>query len=164
VGRPTVSPRSTPALAALTVAGVSFIVRPYRHDRGAPSYGLEAAAALGVEPQRVFKTLMASVDDVLVAAVVPVSGSLDLKALAQALGGRKASMAEPMLVQRRTGYVLGGIAPIGQRQPCRVVIDISALSQDTMLVSGGQRGLDVELAPGDLIDVTGALTAPIAGP
>lgn len=155
---------STPALAALAAAGIAFTARPYRHGDGDLSYGLEAAAALGAEPQRVFKTLMTSVDGLLVAAVVPVAGSLDLKALAQALGRRKAALADPVLAQRRTGYVLGGISPIGQRRPCPVVIDASALSHGTILVSGGQRGLDVELAPADLITATGALTAPIAGP
>lgn len=154
---------STPALAALTAAGIPFTARPYLHDAGVSSYGLEAATALGVQRERVFKTLMASVDGSLVAAVVPVSGSLDLKALAHAVGGRKATMADPAVAQRRTGYVLGGISPIGQRQPSPVVIDESVLAHGTIFVSGGQRGLDIELAPADLIAATQALTAAIAG-
>ncbi|TKV29567.1 Cys-tRNA(Pro) deacylase [Arthrobacter sp. NamB2] len=154
----------TPAVAALTAAGIPFVARPYVHDDGAPSYGLEAAAALGVEQERVFKTLMTSVDGSLVAAVVPVNGSLDLKALAHSLGARKATMADPAVAQRRTGYVLGGISPIGQRQPSPVVLDESAHAQSTIFVSGGRRGLDIELAPADLIAATQALTAAIAGP
>lgn len=163
MGRKQAGLRSTPALAALTDAGIPFTARPYAHDPSVSSYGLEAAAALDVEPARVFKTLMTAVDGALVAAVVPVSGSLDLKALAAALGRRKAAMADPDLAQRRTGYVLGGISPIGQRQVSPVVVDVSALSHATILVSGGQRGLDIELAPTDLIAATNALAAPIAG-
>ncbi|TYC99944.1 Cys-tRNA(Pro) deacylase [Arthrobacter echini] len=157
-------PGGTPALTALTAARIPFTVRPYTHEDGAPSYGLEAAAALGVEPARVFKTLMTSVDGALVCAVVPVSGSLELKALAAALGGRKASMADPETARRRTGYVLGGISPIGQRQHSPVVVDASVLDHATVFVSGGRRGLDIELAPTDLVAVTGARVAAIAGP
>ncbi|MHA7178668.1 Cys-tRNA(Pro) deacylase [Arthrobacter sp. MDB2-24] len=164
MGRKPTGSRSTPALAVLSAAGIAFSARPYQHDDGASSYGLEAAAALGVDPDRVFKTLMTSVDGSLVAAVVPVSGSLDLKALASALGRRKAAMADPALAQRRTGYVLGGISPLGQRHPSPVVIDASALDHPTVFVSGGQRGLDIELSPADLIVAAQALTAPIAGP
>ncbi|WDF32555.1 Cys-tRNA(Pro) deacylase [Arthrobacter agilis] len=163
MSRRTPGVRSTPALSALSAAGIDFTARPYQHDDGAPSYGLEAAAALGVEPERVFKTLMASVDGTLTVAIVPVSGSLDLKALAAALGRHRAVMADPAAAQRRSGYVLGGISPIGQRQPSPVVIDATALSHRTVFVSGGQRGLDVELAPADLVNVTNALVAPIAG-
>ncbi|WP_247826804.1 Cys-tRNA(Pro) deacylase [Arthrobacter antioxidans] len=163
VGRKITGPRSTPALAALTEAAVPFTAHPYSHEEGVSSYGLEAVAALGVDPERVFKTLMASVDGMLVAAVVPVSGSLDLKALASALGRRKAAMADPDAARRRTGYVLGGISPIGQRQASPVVVDRSALDHPTVFVSGGQRGLDVELAPADLVAVTHALIARIAG-
>ncbi len=150
-------------MAALVAANIPFTARPYTHEEGAPSYGLEAAAALGVEPRRVFKTLMASVDGALVAAVVPVSGSLDLKALAAALGKRKAVMADPDDARRRTGYVLGGISPIGQRQRSPVVVDRSALDHRTVFVSGGQRGLDIELTPAALMTATDALVAPIAG-
>lgn len=164
MARKPIGSRSTPALAALSAAGIPFTVRPYVHDGNASSYGSEAAAALGVEPERVFKTLMTSVDGQLVAAVVPVSGSLDLRALAQALGGHRAVMADPVVAQRRTGYVLGGISPLGQRQPSPVVIDGTAYSHPTIFVSGGRRGLDVELVPADLIAATRALTAAIAGP
>ncbi len=163
MGRKPAGPRSTPALLALSAAGIAFTARPYEHEQGASSYGLEAASALGVPPAQVFKTLMASVDGSLVAAVVPVTGSLDLKALASALGGRKAAMADPAVAQRRTGYVLGGISPLGQRHPSPVIVDRSALRHPTVFVSGGQRGLDIELAPEDLVRATQALTAPIAG-
>ncbi|MEC5197860.1 Cys-tRNA(Pro)/Cys-tRNA(Cys) deacylase [Arthrobacter sp. PL16] len=164
MGRTWTGSRGTPALAALSAAGIAFTARPYHHDDGVSSYGLEAAEALGVDPARVLKTLMVGVDHLLVAAVVPVSGSLDLKALAAALGRRKAVLADPAAAQRRTGYVVGGISPIGQRQPSPVVIDTSALDHSTVFVSGGRRGLDVELAPADLIAVTTALVASIAAP
>jgi Cys-tRNA(Pro)/Cys-tRNA(Cys) deacylase len=157
------SSHGTPALAALAASGVHFTPRPYQHDDGVASYGSEAAAALGVDPRRVFKTLMTSTDGLLVTAVVPVSGSLDLKALASALGRRRAVMADPAEARRRTGYVLGGISPLGQRQPSPVVIDASALDHASVLVSGGRRGLDIEIAPADLIAVTGARVALIAG-
>lgn len=163
MGRRSTGPLSTPAMAALMAANIPFTARPYTHEQGTPSYGLEAAAALGIEPRRVFKTLMASVDGSLVAAVVPVSGSLDLKELASALGKRRAAMADPDAARRRTGYVLGGISPIGQRQPSPVVVDRSALEYCTVFVSGGRRGLDIELTPAALITATGALVAPIAG-
>ncbi|MUK01705.1 Cys-tRNA(Pro) deacylase [Vibrio cholerae] len=153
----------TPAVAALTAARVPFVLRPYPHDDGVSSFGLEAATALGVEPERVFKTLMASVDGTVVVAVVPVSGSLDLKALASALGKRRAAMADPAVAERRSGYVLGGISPLGQRQRSGVIIDETVLLHATVFVSGGRRGLDIELAPTDLIAATQALTAPIAG-
>ena len=154
----------TPATVALTRAGVPFTPRPYDHDPRAESYGAEAAAALGVSPERVLKTLMASVDGALVVAVVPVAGHLDLKALARALGGRSAAMADPAAAARATGYVLGGISPIGQRRPHPTVIDDAALGHATVLVSGGRRGFDIELSPADLVRVTGAATAPIARP
>ncbi len=154
----------TPATVALTQAGIPFTARPYAHDPRAASYGLEAAKALGVEPERVLKTLMASVDGGLVVAVVPVAGQLDLKALARALGAKAAAMADPAAAARATGYVLGGISPVGQRRHHPTVIDASALEHATVLVSGGRRGLDLELAPGDLVRVTGALTARIARP
>lgn len=153
--------QGTPAIAALTAAGVSFVAHPYSHDPAAASYGLEAAEVLGVDPARVFKTLMVDVDGRLAVGVVPVSGNLDLKAVAAALGGKKAAMADPAAAERRTGYVLGGISPLGQRQPSPTVIDESALDLETMLVSGGRRGLDLELSPADLIRLTGARTARI---
>jgi Cys-tRNA(Pro)/Cys-tRNA(Cys) deacylase len=152
----------TPATAALAAAGVPFVSHPYTHDPGTPSYGLEAAEVLGVEPARVFKTLMIDVEGTLAVGIVPVSGTLDLKAVAAALGAKKAVMADPKLAERRSGYVLGGISPLGQRRPSPTVLDQSALGFDTILVSGGRRGLDVELAPQDLIRLTGAQTAPIS--
>jgi Cys-tRNA(Pro)/Cys-tRNA(Cys) deacylase len=152
----------TPATAALAAAGVPFVSHPYTHDPGTHSYGLEAAEVLGVEPARVFKTLMIDVEGTLAVGIVPVSGTLDLKAVAAALGAKKAVMADPKLAERRSGYVLGGISPLGQRRPSPTVLDQSALAFDTILVSGGRRGLDVELAPQDLIRLTGAQTAPIS--
>ena len=154
--------QGTPATAALAAAGVPFTLHPYSHDPSAPSYGLEAAQVLGIDPARVFKTLMVEIDGRLAVGVVPVSGSLDLKAIAAALGSKKAAMANPAAAERRTGYVLGGISPLGQRLPSPTVIDDSALGQDTILVSGGRRGLDIELAPGDLVLLTKAITAPIS--
>ncbi len=151
----------TPATVALTRAGIAFTLRPYEHDPRAESYGLEAAAALGVAPERVLKTLLADLDGHLVVGVVPVTGQLDLKALARALGGSRASMADPAVAERATGYVVGGISPIGQRRRHRTVVDESALTHDRVLVSGGRRGLDVELAPADLVAVTDAVTARI---
>ena len=154
-------PGGTPATVALGAAGIAYEVRAYEHDPRAASYGLEAAEALGVDPARVFKTLLASLDGRLVVGIVPVSGHLDLKALARALGGSKATMAEVAAAERATGYVAGGISPIGQKRPHPTVLDASALEHDTVLVSGGRRGLDLELAPHDLVAVTGAVTATI---
>lgn len=152
----------TPATAALARAGVAHELRPYRHDAGTTSYGLEAATALGVPPEQVFKTLLAKVDGRLVVAVVPVSGSLDLKALAAAVGGKRAEMAEMAEAERSTGYVVGGISPLGQRKALPTVVDETATAFDTLLVSAGRRGLDVSLAPADLVRLTRALLAPIA--
>jgi Cys-tRNA(Pro)/Cys-tRNA(Cys) deacylase len=152
----------TPATAALTAAGIAFSEHAYSHDPAAPSFGLEAAEALGVEPDRVFKTLIAEVDGQLVVAVVPVTGKLDLKALAASFGGRKASMADVALAERRTGYVVGGISPIGQKTRHPTVLDESVELWDTVFVSGGRRGLDIELSPADLARVTGATMAAIA--
>lgn len=151
----------TPATVALGAAGIPYEVRAYEHDPRASSYGLEAAEALGVDPARVFKTLLASLDGRLVVGIVPVSGQLDLKALARALGGSKAAMAEVAAAERATGYVAGGISPIGQKRPHPTVLDASALEHGTILVSGGRRGFDLELAPHDLVAVTGAVTATI---
>lgn len=117
-----------------------------------------------MDPAKVFKTLLVDVDGSLAVGVVPVNGNLDLKSIAAALGGKKAAMADPAAAQRRTGYVLGGISPLGQRQASPTVIDASALQLESMLVSGGRRGLDIELAPADLIRLTRAVTAPIAAP
>ena len=133
------------------------MLRPYEHDPRAESFGLEAAAALGVEPARVYKTLLASVDGTLTVAIVPVSGQLDLKALARAIGGRRAEMADPAAAERATGYVVGGISPVGQKRSHPTVLDSSALEHPTILVSGGRRGLDLELAAADLVTITAAI-------
>ena len=151
----------TPATVALTKASVPFTTHTYEHDPAAGSFGTEAAEALGVVPERVFKTLLAEVDGKLTVAVVPVSGSLDLKALAGAVGGKKAAMADPAAAERSTGYVLGGISPLGQRRPLRTVVDESALGFETVFCSGGRRGLEVELAPAELVRLTAAVTASI---
>ncbi|MFJ4780920.1 Cys-tRNA(Pro) deacylase [Streptomyces sp. NPDC088762] len=154
----------TPAIAALTAAGVPFTTHAYDHDPSHPSYGEEAAQALGVSPDQVFKTLVADVDGTLTVAVVPVSGSLDLKALATAVGGKRASMADPAAAERSTGYVLGGISPLGQRKRLRTVLDASASGHATICVSAGRRGLEVELTPTDLAALTAAVLAPVARP
>ncbi|PVG82820.1 Cys-tRNA(Pro) deacylase [Nocardioides gansuensis] len=151
----------TPATVALTKAAVHFVLHAYDHDPRVESYGLEAAEALGVDPDRVFKTLMASLDGRLVVGIVPVTSQLDLKALARALDGSKAVMAEVAVAERATGYVAGGISPIGQKRAHPTVLDESALDHPTIFVSGGQRGLDVELSPADLMAVTSATSAPI---
>ena len=151
----------TPATVALTRAGVPFTLHEYAHDPRAASYGLEAADALGLDPARVLKTLLAQVDGRLAVAVVPVSGQLDLKALARVLGGARAVMADPAAAERATGYVVGGISPIGQKRTHPTVLDESSLSHPTVFVSAGRRGLDLELAPAELVRVTGAVIAPI---
>lgn len=148
----------TPATLALAAAGVAFTLHPYEHDPRAASYGLEAAQALGVDPARVLKTLMATVDGRLSVGVVPVSGQLDLKALARALGGARAAMADVGAAERATGYVAGGISPIGQRRAHPTVVDVSALDHETVFVSAGRRGLDLEIGAADLVRVAGATT------
>jgi Cys-tRNA(Pro)/Cys-tRNA(Cys) deacylase len=158
---------STPATVALTRAGIAFTLRAYDHDPAAESFGLEAASALGVEPERVLKTLLVNVDAStgsgrLAVGIVPVSGQLDLKAVAAAVGGKRAEMADPRLAERTTGYVVGGISPVGQRKQLPTVVDASALEFATVLVSAGKRGLDLELAPQDLVRVTAATVAPIS--
>jgi Cys-tRNA(Pro)/Cys-tRNA(Cys) deacylase len=153
--------RATPATAALGREGVPFTTHAYEHDPAAASYGLEAATALGLDPATVFKTLLADVDGDLVVGVVPVTGQLDLKALAAAVGGKKATMADPQVAERATGYVVGGISPVGQKRRLRTVLDESADDHLTIYVSGGRRGLDLGLSPGDLARVTGAIRAPI---
>ncbi len=134
----------------------------YVHDPAASSYGLEAAAALGIDPARVFKTLLVEADGTLGVGIVPVDGQLDLKAMAAALGAKKATMADPAVAQRVTGYVVGGISPIGQKKALPTVLDASATAYPTILVSGGRRGLDVELSPGDLLALTRGRLASIA--
>ncbi|MFI9365300.1 Cys-tRNA(Pro) deacylase [Kitasatospora sp. NPDC053057] len=154
--------QGTPATVALETAAVPFTVHAYEHDPAAASYGGEAAEALGVAAERVFKTLVADVDGTLTVGVVPVAGQLDLKALAAAVGGKRAAMADPAAAERSSGYVRGGISPLGQRRPLPTVIDASALTHPTVYVSAGRRGLEVELAPADLVALTRAHTAPIA--
>jgi Cys-tRNA(Pro)/Cys-tRNA(Cys) deacylase len=153
----------TPATALLTRAKIPFTLHPYDHDPRAEAFGDEAAAALGVDPGRIFKTLIAMIDGRLVCAVVPVAGRLDVKALAAAVGGKRGGMAEPAAAARATGYVVGGISPLGQRSRLPVVIDASSAGFETVYVSAGKRGLQVELRPDDLVRVTGARLAPIAG-
>jgi Cys-tRNA(Pro)/Cys-tRNA(Cys) deacylase len=152
----------TPATALLTKSKIPFTLHPYDHDPRSQAYGEEAAEALGVEPARIFKTLIASVEGKLACAVVPVAARLDLKALAAALGGKRAELADPSAASRATGYVVGGISPLGQRSRLRVVVDESATGFATMYVSAGKRGLQVELAPADLVKAAGAILAPIA--
>ena len=153
---------ATAALTLLRNEGVHHTVRSYQHDPGAESYGMEAAEKLGVEPDRVFKTLVAQVDGVATVAVVPVTMQLNLKSLARAAGGKHAQMADPAAAARITGYVVGGISPLGQKRRLATVIDDTALLWDTVLVSAGRRGIDVELAPADLIRLTSATVADIS--
>jgi Cys-tRNA(Pro)/Cys-tRNA(Cys) deacylase len=156
----------TPAVLALRAAGVALTTHEYAHDprlqEKGQSFGLEAAELLGLDPDRVHKTLMAKADDSLVVAVVPVSGRLDLKALARAVGASKAAMANVREAERATGYVAGGISPFGQKRAHRTVVDETVELWDTVYVSGGRRGLDVEIAPADLVEVTGAIVADIS--
>jgi Cys-tRNA(Pro)/Cys-tRNA(Cys) deacylase len=159
-----VAGRGTPATKLLSGLGIPYSVHRYEHDPQSGSYGLEASAALGVQPERVFKTLIADVDESLTVAVVPVAGSLDLKALAGAVAGKKARMADPAAAERATGYVTGGISPLGQRRALPVVIDATALDFDTVFCSAGQRGLEIEIAPADLVRAAGAVVAPIGRP
>lgn len=154
---------STPATAALVAAGIPFAEHAYAHDPSVTDYGAEAASVLGVEADRVFKTLVVEVDGALAIAVVPVSGKVDLKAFAAALGGKRGAMADPALAERKTGYIVGGISPVGQKAALRTVIDETAQLWDTVYVSGGKRGFDIELAPQDLLRATGGLFADIAG-
>ncbi|MDO8108201.1 Cys-tRNA(Pro) deacylase [Isoptericola sp. b441] len=156
-------PAGTPAIVALERAGVAHTVHPYEHDASTTvGYGLEAAEVLGIPPEQVYKTLMADVDGTLTVAVVPVTGKLDLKALAAAVGGKKAAMADPAVAERVTGYVVGGISPLGQKTAHPMVVDETVVLFDTVYVSGGRRGLDIGLAPDDLVTLTGAVVAAIA--
>jgi Cys-tRNA(Pro)/Cys-tRNA(Cys) deacylase len=153
---------ATPATVALRAAGIPFTEHAYEHDPAQTNYGLEAAAALGLDPDRVFKTLLADVDGRLVVGIVPVTGKLDLKHLAAAVGGKRATMADPAVAERRTGYVVGGISPIGQKTVHPTVLDETAELWDSVFVSGGRRGFDIELAPADLVRITDATVADIA--
>lgn len=155
---------STPATAVLRRQGVPHTVHAYDHDPRHLSYGKEASEALGVPAERVFKTLVADVDGALTVAVVPVACQLDLKALAAAAGGKRASMAPVAAAERATGYVAGGISPLGQRKRLRVVIDDTALEFPTVFCSAGHRGLEIELAPGDLVRLASAIVARISQP
>ncbi|MFK5645308.1 Cys-tRNA(Pro) deacylase [Ornithinimicrobium sp. LYQ121] len=152
----------TPATVALDRAGVTYAVRAYAHDPRAASYGLEAAEALGVEPGRVFKTLLVDTDHGLGVTIVPVDTTVDLKAAAAALGAKRATMADPAVAERTTGYVVGGISPLGQKKRLPTVLDSSATGHATILVSGGKRGLDLELAPGALLQLVEGRCAAIA--
>ncbi len=152
----------TPATAVLAREGVPFTLHAYDHDPRAEAFGEEAAAALGVDPLRMFKTLIGTVDGAPTCAVVPVAGRLDLKAFAAVVGGKRAELAEPAAAARLTGYVIGGISPIGQKQSLPLVADETVELFDTVLVSAGRRGLQVELAPHDLLRVTGGRVAAIA--
>lgn len=153
--------RGTPATALLAKRGIAHTVHTYEHDPRQP-FGLEAATAMGVPPERVFKTLLAEVDGALAVGVVPVAAQLDLKALAAALGGKRARMAEVAAAERATGYVAGGISPLGQKKRLPTALDASALAFPTMFCSGGRRGLEVELAASDLVALLSATVAPIA--
>ena len=152
---------ATAAVRALTEAGVAFTELPYEHEEGA-GFGAEAAAKLGRDPDQVYKTLMITHDGEFALGVVPVAGKLDMKAAAAAMGWKSASMADPAVAQKRSGYVVGGISPLGQKTPVTVLLDSGAQAFETVLVSGGKRGFDVELAPADLLSVTGGRYAPIA--
>lgn len=154
----------TPAIKAAQVAGVDIKTHEYRHDPANTNYGLEAAEALGLDPVTVFKTLLVTLNGdarKLAVAVVPVTGQLDLKAMATACKAKKADMADPVVAQRATGYVVGGISPLGQKKRLPTVVDVSATIYPTMFVSGGRRGLDIEIKPDDLIRLCAAQTAAI---
>jgi Cys-tRNA(Pro)/Cys-tRNA(Cys) deacylase len=155
-------PGGTPAAKALLAAGIDFTLHSYDHAEHATNFGAEAAHALGVDPERIFKTLIADVGGELVVAIVPVAGHLDLKALAAAVGAKKASLADPAVATRSSGYVVGGISPIAQRTRLRTVLDASADDFATIFVSAGKRGLQVELGPADLRKISGAWSAAIA--
>jgi Cys-tRNA(Pro)/Cys-tRNA(Cys) deacylase len=162
LGCSVVAGRGTTATIALEKARIPFTVHEYEHDPRHASYGLEAAEALAVVPERVFKTLIAEVDGKLTVGVVPVDRQLDLKALAAAAGGKKAKMADPAAAERATGYVTGGISPVGQRKRLPVIVDESAEHHDTLFCSAGRRGLEIELTPADLLRAAHATLAPIA--
>jgi len=150
----------TPAIKRAKQAKIKYTVHEYDHDPAAESFGKEAAEKLGVDPGRVFKTLVVDGGELFV-AVVPVMRQLDLKLMAKAVGAKKLAMADVKVVERTTGYVVGGVSPLGQKKRLQTVIDESALEGETMFVSGGRRGLDIELAPKDLADLTGATFAPV---
>ncbi len=148
----------TPAIAAAERAKIAFSVHEYEHDPGSDSYGLEAAERLGIDPGRVFKTLVVDLDGTLAVAIVPVTAQVDLKRL----GGKRTALAEPRKVESTTGYVLGGVSPLGQRKTLPTTLDSSALAHPTIYVSAGRRGLELELDPAELARLTGAEVRPIA--
>ena len=150
--------RETPAVRAARTAGVAFTLHEYAHDPRADSYGMEAVEALGLDEARVFKTLVVDIDGELAVCVVPAESQLDLRSL-----GKRADMAPTQRAERVTGYVAGGISPLGQRKALPTVIDESALEHAAIYVSGGRRALEIELAPGDLIRLTNATVAAISG-
>ena len=162
------SKNGTPALVALRAAGVEFVVHEFHHEPGEKNYGLSAAEALGVEPERVFKTLLADLTiaeqsrSEQVVGIVPVSNQLSMRELAAAMGAKRAEMCKPDIAERITGYVVGGISPFGQKKQLRTAIDETCVLFDTIFVSGGKRGLDLEVAPDDLVRVLDAIVAPIA--
>jgi Cys-tRNA(Pro)/Cys-tRNA(Cys) deacylase len=155
---------ATPALTALARCGVVYQIHHVDHDPRVTAFGLEAAEALGVAAERVLKTLVCSVNAQLVVAVVPVTGELVLKALASTLGAKSADLADSAIAERATGYVVGGISPIGQRRLLPTVVDQSAAKWDTVFISGGRRGLEIELTPADLLAVTNGRLAAIGRP
>lgn len=158
----TLNSSATPALRVLNLAGVEYSLHRFDHDPGVRGFGSEAVEKLGFSSDRVFKTLMITVDDSMVTAIVPVSGQLDLRALASAAGGKKATLAGIAEAERRTGYPTGGISPFGQRQSSPVVVDRSAKDHRTILVSAGRRGMEIEISPDDLVMLTNAEVGKIA--
>jgi len=157
-----VAGQGTPATALLARQRVTHRLHTYDVEADTPNYGAVVADSLGIAQDRVFKTLVTEVDGALTVAIVPVSGDVDLKALAGAVGGKRASLADRALAERTTGYVRGGISPLGQRKRLPTVLDASATGHPTIYISAGRRGLQVELDPADLIRLTGATTASIA--
>ncbi len=149
-------------MRVLNLAGVEYSVHEFEHDPNVRRYGTEASEKLGVDSGRVFKTLMILVDGDPITALVPVSGQLDLKALASAIGGKKAQLAGVAETERRTGYPTGGVSPFGQRRTSPVVVDRTAEDFETVYVSGGRRGLEIEMRPADLVLLTDARIAKIA--
>ena len=152
----------TPAINVARKAGIAHRIHEYDHDPAAPSYGLEAAEKLGVDPKRVFKTLVVELDDgKLAVGIMPVASSLNLKAIAAALGAKRAEMADMAKAERTTGYVAGGISPLGQKKRLPTILDESAAAHSTIFVSAGRRGLEIELSPEDLLKLTGGRSAQI---
>ena len=152
----------TPATTLLSAAGIIYVEHEYQHESSSASFGLEAAEKLGIDPSQVFKTLVVAVDDYFAVAIVPVNQQVSLKSLSRSMGAKRATMADPTQAARLTGYVVGGISPLGQKRLLATVIDESAKQFETILVSGGRRGFDIELSPTDLADLLSAIFAEIA--